>query len=473
MQFQEQPNPYPVHAHHSIAGAAILEVMANLQAPDGVIAIPVMTSIVVACQGFLDVKLPTGQTAPTTQSMMVFAESGERKSAADSLVFAPIIAFDEQSEVDYKVDIKRYTADLQVWEVINSELNRKLAQGVRNNQPLDSIKQQIEEHINLKPAKPRCRRILRQNATARALIDALEGDGESIAFLSAEGHTVLSGGVASHFGLLNQAWDGPRRLVFDRAGENILIRNPRVSCSLMVQPKIWRDYVEKRGEVARGSGFFARVLFAWPASTQGLRFASTLDVQWRHLDAFHQRITELLEEHKSRSKCGTIDRVVLEFSPEAKALWLQLQNSIEEMLRPNDYLSDMPDFASKMMEITGRLAATMHYFARQEGQISVDTLNRSKTIVEWHMFEFKRIFAPAPSVPQLLLDAQALSQYLNASYFMRGILSIPRNHVLQCGPVRGKASFAPALEYLEASGKIWIGIGPKKTRYINAGPLPH
>lgn len=129
-----------------------------------------------------------------------------------------------------------------------------------------------------------------------------------------EGEIVLKGGAMGQLGLKNSAWDGARVLAFDRAGDtHVVVRNPRVTLSVMVQPRVLMAYIERHGEIARGSGFWARNLVASPTSTQGFRFVNFIDNTWHELPKFHQRIAALLAEYDEKISAGPFTRDVLSF----------------------------------------------------------------------------------------------------------------------------------------------------------------
>lgn len=465
------PAPYPLDAFHLIVKNAAEEVLHHVQAPDALIGMAFLSTMAVACQGLIDVRLPTGQVRPVSLNLMVIAESGERKTSVDSLVAAPIYGSDEMQAVQYQEALHEYEANVRCWKVIDVENQRQLSEALRTELLVDDLKAQIISHTKAKPVKPRLRRIIRQNATQRAIQEALAGDGESIAFYCDEADIVLKSGAMEHLGLLNKGWDGARLVVFDRAhAESIIARNPRVTVALMVQRSVLRAFCERQGDMARGSGHWARYLVGHPISTQGYRYVSPYDMAWSHLPQFHLRVEELLRCFHGEKNSTKFDRVVLGFSPEARIRWVDLANIIENHLRPMGYLSDMQDFASKMMEIIGRIAAIFHYFSKEGGDITVDTLNRASVIVEWHMDEFKRLFALADSVPQVQIDAHALERYVFAQYWCRNYKFAPKNEVLRSGPIRPRARLDAALDWMCSLGRIQMQVDPKRKRYIQFNP---
>lgn len=465
------PAPYPLDAFHLIVKNAAEEVLHHVQAPDALIGMAFLSTMAVACQGLIDVRLPTGQVRPISLNLMVIAESGERKTSVDSLVAAPIYSSDEKQAAQYQEALHEYGANVRCWKVIDAENQRQLSEALRSDLPIDDLRTQMVNHTKGKPVKPRMRRIIRQNATPRAIQEALAGDGESIAFHCDEGDVVLKSGAMEYLGLLNKGWDGARLVVFDRAhAESIIARNPRVTVALMVQSSVLRAFCERQGDSARGSGHWARYLVGYPISTQGYRYVTLYDMVWSCLPQFHARVEELLNEFHCKKGLNDFQRTVVGFSPEARARWVDLANIIENNLRPMGYLNDMQDFASKMMEIVGRISAMVHYFSKEGGDISVDTINRAAAIVEWHMGEFKRLFSFSESVPQVQVDTHALERYMIAQYWRQNYKFAPKNEILRSGPVRPRVRLDAALDWMCSLGRIQIRVGQKKKRYIEFNP---
>ncbi|MBS7459049.1 DUF3987 domain-containing protein, partial [Coralloluteibacterium stylophorae] len=274
---------------------------------------------------------------------------------------------------------------------------------------------------------------------------------------------------------LNKAWDGAKTLTLDRADDSIEVFNPRLTISMMVQEKVFKAFMDKRGEIARASGHLARYLVAWPASTQGFRFMSLKDPVWEHLPRFHDRAAELLAAAHKRQTSGDHSRKKLSFTPEAKELWVRTQNDIEPRLHQSGDLASVRDFASKSMEITGRVAAILHHFSGQEGDcISMETLERALDVVGWHFDEFISLFGDKNDEPEHVKDVRTLGRYLWSRYWQAGFGMAMRNEVRRCGPIRHQGRFEAALHQLcmdgsiqvkhenafKGKGKLWIHLNP-------------
>jgi hypothetical protein len=465
---------YPLGAFHSLISDAAQEVARNVQVPDAMVGMSMLTAMSVTCQGLIDVRLPPGMVRPVSLYLMAVANSGDRKTGVDNVVAAPIHALDEEWGKSYEGALAAYKSQHIAWEAVTKGLSRKLAKAAQAGQPLSDLNRELADHLASEPVKPRRRRMVRQNITERAVMEAMAGEGESLGFLTDEGDVIFKGGAMRQLGRLNKSWDGARTIAIDRAhDDSVVAHEPRTTFAVMVQEAVLRDFLGRHGEMLRGSGHLARYLVGAPPSLQGYRHVYSLDQYWCYLPAFHARMTELLQEYRQRIEAGSIQRQILEFSPEAKLHWRDASNWLEETLRqPAGQFSDISDFASKGMEIAGRIAALMHHFTGQEGKISVDTLERALHIFGWHLGEFKRVFSPHGRVPQEVLDTQTLWEYLQSRFFNFGHLVVPKNIVLKNGPLRPVRRMQVALDILVSQGRVFIGRDARRRYFIHGVVAP-
>lgn len=458
---------YPLDAFHYVTREAAHELARNVQASDAMVGMGLINAISMACQGLIDVKLPTGQIRPVSQNLLLVAESGERKTTVFSSLLAPFREADMTAMASHKLKTERYQAELGSWTAKGKGLRSAITRAASKGKPMAELDSQLVEHAASKPIQPRLRCFLRQDITAKAIMEAVQGDGESIAITTDEGHMLFKSEAMSHVGLLNRLWDSPEVLPLDRAeNAHLVAMNPRVSVSIMTQHTPLKQFLDRRGSVAKGSGHWARYLVGWPRSMIGYRRVDDVEPVWERLPIFHARIRELLDAYGEMMESGTITREVISFSVDAKARWVDLAVQTESMLRQGEYLSDINDFASKVMEILARLAAAMHHFSGEGGEISLDTLNRAFEIVRWHVGEYKYLFSPEFVMPQDQLDAQTVERYLRTRIW-RGPVSntcVPKNHVLRNGPVRNRADFNAALELLASQGVLRIYSGYRDKR---------
>lgn len=154
----------------------------------------------------------------------------------------------------------------------------------------------------------------------------------------------------------------------------------------------------------------------------------------------------------------------LEFSQDAKMLWVDFANHVEHNLNPGGIYFEVRDAASKTAENVARMAALFHVSEGRDGDIQSDSVNQALQICEWYLNEFKRIFAPAPTIPQPELDAMALDAWLRTNCARRGEYFIKRSVLLQVGlgAIGSKARLDTAIAILAQHGRIRLIQGPKE-----------
>ncbi|EIM03324.1 YfjI family protein [Rhodanobacter thiooxydans] len=456
MSMMPPPASYPIEAFHAAVRDAIWEVLDQVQAPDALVAGAALTAMAIACQANVDVMLPSGLRRPSSLYTALIGQSGERKTTVDDLISAPIYAYDQKhaaSDADMQA---HYRANLRLWQATNNALQRKIDKSAQGTADVKQHHDEVVEQERQEPDKPVLKQIIYQSITERPLLEALHGRGKSIAILSDEGEIVLKSGAMKKMGNLNRAWDG-KPLSLDLVDVRVRVVDPRITISFMVQEEVIEEFLGRRGRIARGSGHLARYLIAWPASTVGFRKMTLGDHAWTHLSAFHQRITELLDEADLR-QTNNEPRTLLKFCTEAKELWAESYDWIEKGQRPGERFYSIKDFACKMLELAGRVAAILHYFNRLKGEISRETLQRALTIVGWHLDEFNRLFGDTNCTPQIEQDVLYLGDYLLNRHWLRGEGQAYWNEVRTHCKLRDQMRFEAALRRLEIQGAVEVGM---------------
>ena len=121
------PSPYPLNAFLVVVRETGFELIRNVQAPDAMVGMALINAISMACQGLIDVKLPTGQIRPVSQNLLLVAESGERKSTLTSLLLAPFREADTQAITSHHLRMVHYQAELDAWQAKNKGLRRAIS----------------------------------------------------------------------------------------------------------------------------------------------------------------------------------------------------------------------------------------------------------------------------------------------------------------------------------------------------------
>ena len=452
--------PYPLFSFPPRIYLAARETVELVQVTDIIAGTSCLTALSISVSPLVDWKHPlSGQIRPSVLNQAIAAISGDRKSSADELVCRPIYDRDEAALLSRDAEAKAFARAKREWGNSKKVLVRRINKLGRAGKSTAELEAMLEAHEMLEPVKPVAHRIIYQDMTRVSAFEALEGDGKAIAVMTDEGQTLLDSTVMRHYGFLNHAWEGKRLLTYDRAKhDSLIVQNPRVTVSFMVQPDVLAAFFAKRGKIVQGSGFCARYLFSRSPSVQGLR-EPKLSSPPVDLIPFHDRISELLAKYQAMLKNGKVARAVVQFDEEAKLRWLQIARDVESDFKPGLYLHDISDFGNKFMDMVGRIACLLYYFEADHmaqpmdvivepiDKISVDTLDRASTIAHWHLHEYKAIFSSTVNPLPEEIDGRKLYNYLYRTFFTRNILQIEKTQVRQCCGVR-RGRFDPAFSHL-------------------------
>lgn len=326
------------------------------------------------------------------------------------------------------------------------------------------LKVQLKNHLCQKPIRPKRMNLLARDITPEAIAWRLHNESPSVGLMSDEAGQILNGRAASQLPMLNELWGGGELIVDRRESVSFTVNGARLTVSLMLQEKTFTKFLSTKGEMARDNGFLSRNLITCPPSTQGLRENWSIEeAKWSKLQEFQTRIAEILSLFLKSANEPGFKRTMLKFSPDAKVLWMNFANHIERNLNPGGMYCDVRDAASKIAENVARMATLFHFFEGRSGDIQSDSVNQALQICEWYLGEFKRIFAPAPPIPQQELDAMTLDAWLRTNFAIRGQYCIRRNALLQMGhgSIRNKARLDPAISILAQFGRIRLTQEPK------------
>jgi len=467
-----EPEEYPRDALPDLIRAAVEEVQAFVQAPIPLVASSALAALSLACQAHIDVKRAEKLQGPVSLFLLAVAGSGERKSTCDAFFTEPIRDWEKAQAEAAKPALREYEAALAAWEAERDGIIAALREAGRKNKPADHLRRDLAQHHQDMPEPPRIPRLLYVDATPEALAYGLTR-WPTAGVVSAEGgavfgaHAMGKDSVMRNLALLNQLWDGAN-LTFDRrTSESFRVCGARLTAGLQVQEATLREFLAKAGPLARGSGFLARFLVAWPRSTQGTRFFKEAPQHWPHLEAFHRRIAEILAQPAPIEKNGALNPAVMSLTPAAKALWVDFHDAIERELAAGGQLYDVRDAASKTADNVARLAALFQVFEHGIGAVGDDAIERARRIVAWHLSEARRFFGEL-ALPSELADAARLDDWLIAYCKRERTHLVPTREAQRLGPIRDKEKLTTALRELEELDRVRVTHeGRRKTIKVN------
>lgn len=453
---------YPLDALPDTIRAAVEEVQDFTKAPASMVAGSALAAVSVAVQAHVDVKRAEKLTGPVSVFLLTIADSGERKSTCDTFFTKAIRDYERVKAAAAKPDIANYKASIEVWDAKRAgckEKTRQLAKGGKETKEVEDAMCELEKE---KPEPPKVPRLLYADATPEALAYGLANKWPSGGVVSAEAGIVLGSHGMSHesamrnLGLLNTLWDGGTLTVDRRSAESFTVRGARLTIALQIQEAALQSFLDRTGTLARGTGFLARFLLAWPESTQGFRPFTEAPTNWPALAAFNQRVTEILNQDAPIDDEGALTPIMLPLMGDAKTAWIAFHDAIEGGLAYGGELYDVRDVASKTADNAARLAALFQFFEGPASSIGAKAFESASRVAAWHLNEALRFFGEL-ALPAGLADAVRLDLWLIDYCRRKQTHIVPRRDVQQnVTPVRlrQKAALDDALRELTEAGRI-------------------
>ena len=448
------PEPYPIDALPGAIRAAVEEVAGFVKAPAALVASSALASLSLACQAHIDAKRAEKLHGPVGLFLLTIADSGERKSTCDGFFTSAIRQYQEEQAESMKPAIKEYQAAIAAWEAERDGILSAIKTAGKTGKATDKLKGDLAELQRDKPETPRVPRLTLGDETPENLAWGLAKNWPSAGVLSSEAGVVFgSHGMGKdsamrNLALLNVLWDGGTHSIGRRTSESFVVRGARLTMGLMIQEATLREYFSKSGGLARGTGFLARFLVAWPESTQGFRPFTEAPENWPHLAEFHRRIVAVLNQPVPIDEDGALTPAMLSLAPDAKAAWVEYHDAIENELASGGELYDVRDVASKSADNAARLAALFQIFEHgMGGAIGLDSFVRASRITAWHLSEARRFFGEL-ALPAELADAARLDTWLVEYCQREQRYSVGKNHVRQHGPLRDGARLDAAIREL-------------------------
>ena len=464
-----EPLPYPIESLPPLMRDAVQEVADFVQAPLPMVALSAMAALSMATQAHVDVRRANRLEGPCSLFMLAIADSGERKSTCDSFFSQPIKDYERKQAIAAMPDIKNYEAALGAWEAKRSGIKERIksATKAKKNEEVNAASIDLTNLEHDKPEPPRVPRLTYGDATPEALIDGLATKWPSGGVVSSEAGIVFGshgmGGesLTRNLSTLNQCWDGFTPRIDRKTSACIEAKRVRLTMALLVQESTLMAFIEKTGGLARGTGFFARFLLAWPESTQGTRLFREASKHWPALEAFNGRVAQILDQPVHLTEHGDLEPQVLELTPEAKAHWVAHYNATERELGNGGELHEVSDIASKSADQAARIAALFHVLEGGAGSIGLDAMERACDVAQWHLGESLRFFSEV-SAPAGLADAARLDAWLIKS----GEMEQSKNHVRRFGPIRDGDRLNVAIEELRGLDRLRVSVEGKKTTLV-------
>ena len=451
-----QNTQYPVYALGSNMASAVLQHCSNTKVPPEMVGPVALSCAASAVQNLVNIARPGLAPSPVSLNVLLVAGSGEGKDLAAGPFIKPLQEFQQSASEAAAEVVKRMQVDEASWRVKQDVLLGELKNCIREGVSEAAITARIGDHLAARPKSPRSPKIIFDDATSTAVKMSLCTNWPSALVYSMEGTSVFNGRLMADFGFWNSVWGGSP-VVVDRVGETaISVAAPRLSMLQGIQAEPLARFLRRRGAEASDSGLLARFLVACPPSTKGFRPIDDGIKPTDRLDAYAHRCTELLHESAKLSKGVDDERQPLVFTDDAQRHFIQIYNALQDMMRPYGVFQDMAAHAAKQAEYVARVAGILHMWDGSVGPILEETLRRAAIIVQWHAFEYMKLFSSATAPARDAQDAQELETLLVKRRFLGHPTILRKDLVFVCPDSWKRARTERALHVLVNQGRVRI-----------------
>lgn len=391
---------------HSLLEGAVTEAARELQVSREMALMCAFGAMSTACQGHVDVEMPSKYRIPTSLMLLTIADSGERKTTTQKYFFESSQAINSAAGKAHLDALREYRAENEKWTAHKRFLERSYSKHASegDEEEMSKALEAIGAHTHNKPTPTPSNSFIYEDTTPAALMVNLYENTRLACLLTSEASSIFSGKALGELDKLNTVWDGGSVSVSRISRESFILEDARLTMSLMAQPSVISSFMGKRGEEARGTGFLARFLVMRPCSMAGYRLPDR-QADLPRKRAFNDRIRERLTSIPS-------ERQILHFTEEAISLGLEYGEKLEAQMREYGFYHYYKDHASKLLENTCRLAAILHTFEREsDNDIEIDAVTL-KTCWDFAKICSRHFIDHLANEPQIVTDTNNLVSHL-------------------------------------------------------------
>ena len=416
---------WPTYIEDSILEHVIGEISRDSQVSRSMVLTSALGAMATACQGHIRIEQPTGNLVNANLMLLTIAESGERKTTVEKLLFKSLRNL--QAELVNEALEKEANLDTQraLWKaackIVKSNLDalvkqqqKDRANGFKVDSSLEREAWKYYENImNSEPLSNIRSRFVYDDTTPQALIRTMFDHFKHAALVSSESNGIFNGRAFEELHLINSLWDGVPVTVDRISKPSFILSNAHLTLSLMAQMQVLEKFLMKRGEEARGIGFLARFLVVRPEHRAGSRSLTQKIGEQRYVEAFNERVEELVTLDIINQLNETeAEKVQLRFSESAIRKWFACAQALEDAQKEGGVYEFYKDHASKLMDNISRVAGVIHFFHAKDvhdQHIKLETLDYAYAICMRYSKHFLTYIVDEPA---LIKQTKALVTYL-------------------------------------------------------------
>lgn len=455
------------HLGFPVLGQAIIETENDTQAPDKLVGHCAVNAVFTAVQGLADFKRPDGGSSPVSNISWIVGETGERKSSVDKCFFGAMHDFRAANTVT-QADLKRHSKALRDWKAKERVLAARVRKVLTNRSPWCEITSSTwEEHWAKEPQKPVPVPFVYADTSPIALKVGLSNFPTACVH-STDAMSIIEGALFEQRAMLCELYSDDVHY-FDRNGCNIELDGRRLCVSAHSQPLRSLAFLRKEGETFRDSGLAARLTVCYiDKSMQGYRTYDAVEIPKTARDRFKKRARHLLEATMRAARRPKFKRRQLTLSPEAMRAYLEFANWVEQQMLPGGVFENLRDYANRLADKVGRLAAALHLFEGYRGEISLSTFQAARSFYDEATKDFQHLFNYLPSDRCL---ADLLLQWMRNHYTAKRSTRVKKSFILNHThpSLRNKVALDAALSLLEYQGHLFLEKDRSGTTWVCLG----
>jgi len=459
------PRPFPFDALGLTLGPVARRIHEIVKAPDSICGQSLFAAAALMVQPYADVCID-GRRHPLSLFMVTAAESGDRKSAVDSIVLKPVRDHEKILAQNYISERQEYRNRIDAWNIHRD----KLLKG--NPEKVEAELRKLPDE----PERPLEPFILMEEPSYEGLVKLFAVGQPSVGLFSDEGGRMFGGYAMGKENMLKTAcglsslWDGKPITRIRGGDENLLLYGRRFSTHLMVQEVVLANIL--KNDLLVGQGLIARCLIVAPQSNAGERPYNPVDIsQDPIIKGFYARSGALLQRPylltDSKVKNELSPRS-LTLNPEAKESWIRFHDDIDHALNRNGMYYSIRRTANKAAEQVLRMSGVLTIIENFDAtEISREVVDRAIVLIQFYLNEALRI-ADISCVDANLELAQTVYDWMRRK---AGVSSAQKTFTLQeiyqrAGPrgVRNKEMALKVMGILE-DHKMVERIGKEKSEW--------
>ena len=465
----KQLMPFPTDQLPEEIRTYIQAVSESLQVPEDMVASFVLAVLSLCIQGKWSINIKPDWTESLNLYVLVVGRPSERKSPTLKETTRPIYQYVDEVNAKRKADVAEYELKKKIISGRLRTIQDSISKGSnRANQPKytldDAIKcnQELEnlEEVHLL-------RLILDDVTPEALVNALKENGERIGIISAEGG--LFGMMAGRYSdntnidIFLKGWSGDPYSSSRVGREGADLKGPLLTICLAVQPQVIADAMDNKD--FRGRGLLARFLYSIPNTRVGNRVYRTKGVDPSIRNNYEMLCKDLL----SIQEQGDFINRVIKLSPEADQAAEAYYQWIEERL--TNELEEIEDWAGKLHGNTMRIAGVLHVIKHKVNSVNVlleeNTMKSAIEIGKYYLEHSKAAFdimglSDPPEVQDAKYIISRLEQNDKTDKNDKISFISKRDTLRICQRFKDLEEMEPGLRCLEEHGYIAIVTEKKK-----------